>query len=253
MDTYGDMVTLLLCFFVLLYSMSTIDEAKMKAIIQSFNPNAITTQTDPEGNSGPFGDDVGQDNPGLNEMEQAEQNEIENMMEELYAALMNLSKQEGIENAVSVSMDGGDIKVKFQQEVFFAGNSYNLRAEAQELLLTICEMLDKCAPAIQQIEVMGHTAQQANNVPNPTEEDRRLAGNRGASVVIFIQEHSSINPARLINSGAGQWRPISPNDSEANRAPNRRVEMTISAREIGSELDKLLSGYVTLDEQSTAQ
>ena len=40
MDTYGDMVTLLLCFFVLLYSMSTISEEKYKAIVLSFNPNA---------------------------------------------------------------------------------------------------------------------------------------------------------------------------------------------------------------------
>ena len=40
MDTYGDMVTLLLCFFVLLYSMSTIDSAKWEALVMSFNPTA---------------------------------------------------------------------------------------------------------------------------------------------------------------------------------------------------------------------
>ena len=45
MDTYGDMVTLLLCFFVLLYSMSTISEEKYKAIVLSFNPNAVETPT----------------------------------------------------------------------------------------------------------------------------------------------------------------------------------------------------------------
>ena len=40
MDTYGDMVTLLLCFFVLLYSMSTIDSSKWQALVMSFNPMA---------------------------------------------------------------------------------------------------------------------------------------------------------------------------------------------------------------------
>ena len=45
MDTYGDMVTLLLCFFVLLYSMSTISEEHWKALVMSFNPLATETPT----------------------------------------------------------------------------------------------------------------------------------------------------------------------------------------------------------------
>ena len=40
MDTYGDLVTLLLCFFVLLYSISTVDQAKWVQLVKSFNPNA---------------------------------------------------------------------------------------------------------------------------------------------------------------------------------------------------------------------
>ena len=41
MDTYGDLVTLLLCFFVLLYSISTVDQAKWIQVVKSFNPNAV--------------------------------------------------------------------------------------------------------------------------------------------------------------------------------------------------------------------
>ena len=40
MDTYGDMVTLLLCFFVLLYSISSVDQAKWREVVKSFNPDA---------------------------------------------------------------------------------------------------------------------------------------------------------------------------------------------------------------------
>lgn len=50
MDTYGDLVTLLLCFFVLLYSISTIDQAKWVQIVKSFNPEAkdVSQIADPE-------------------------------------------------------------------------------------------------------------------------------------------------------------------------------------------------------------
>ncbi|MFR6624938.1 MAG: flagellar motor protein MotB [Flavonifractor plautii] len=47
MDTYGDMVTLLLCFFVMLYSMSTLDKEKWIALVQSFNPTEEVTETQP--------------------------------------------------------------------------------------------------------------------------------------------------------------------------------------------------------------
>ena len=54
MDTYGDMVTLLLCFFVLLYSISTLDQSKWIMIVKSFNPDAvdvsqIADETNPDG------------------------------------------------------------------------------------------------------------------------------------------------------------------------------------------------------------
>ena len=47
MDTYGDMVTLLLCFFVMLYSMSTLDKEKWIALVQSFNPTEEVTEPEP--------------------------------------------------------------------------------------------------------------------------------------------------------------------------------------------------------------
>ena len=57
MDTYGDMVTLLLCFFVLLYSISVIDEVKWLALVKSFNPDAVDNPTEiPLGTEGPVAD-----------------------------------------------------------------------------------------------------------------------------------------------------------------------------------------------------
>ena len=248
MDTYGDMVTLLLCFFVLLYSMSTISEENWKKIVMSFNPNSILTTTDPEGNSGPFADpEVGDQNPGLQEIEDSpNQNEIENMMEELYMALQNYTKQEGLESAVSVSQDGGRIYLKLMNEAMFAGDSYALLPEARQILSGVCEILEKAKSAIEEIQVEGHTAQASANQANPTEEDRMLASNRATVVTIFLQNNTTIHPARMCSVGWGQWHAIANNQNEENRAPNRRVELVISARDLEKEgLGESLAQYVT--------
>ena len=246
MDTYGDMVTLLLCFFVLLYSMSTISEENWKKIVQSFNPNALKTQTDPEGNSGPFADpEIGNNNPGLQEAEQS-QNEIDNMMEELFLALQNYSKQEGLESAVSVSMDGGLIYLKLMNKAMFAGDSYVLLPEAQDILNGVCKILDDAKPAIEEIRVEGHTAQAYANQANDTTEDRMLSSNRATVVTIFLQDHTTIHPARICSVGWGQWHAIANNQDEEHRAPNRRVELVISARNLENEaLGGALSQFIT--------
>lgn len=254
MDTYGDMVTLLLCFFVLLYSMSTISEEKWKAIIQSFNPNAIQTATDPSGVGGPFADpDVGDKNPGLNDSASA-QEKIDTVFEELLSAIQQVTKEEGIENAVSVTSEGGKIYLKFADSVFFGGNSATLRQDGIEILAHLCTVFDQAGDAIEEIRVQGHTAQQYDNRPNETAGDRRLASDRATNVVIFLQDNSHIHPARLVAEGYGQWHAITDNQGEANKAPNRRVEMEISAKELGSELNEQISTYIskTAGEQEPA-
>ena len=246
MDTYGDMVTLLLCFFVLLYSMSSISEENWKMLVQSFNPNSILTQTDPLGQGGPFADpDMADKNPGLNEAE-ISQNEIDSMMEELFAALQEYSQSEGLESAVSVSMDGGVIYLKLMNKAMFAGDSYELLPEAQDILGGVCNILDKAKDAIEEIKVEGHTAQALANKANETAGDRRLAGNRAIEVTIFLQEHTTIHPARICDVGWGQWHAIANNQTEETRAPNRRVELVISARNLEDEdLGATLSQFIT--------
>ena len=193
MDTYGDMVTLLLCFFVLLYSMSSISEDKWKAIVQSFNPKAVVTTTDPSGMGGPFADpDVGDKNPGLSDQEA-----VENMMNELMQALENYSKMEGLESAISVEQKGGRIYVSLKDKAMFYANSSDLLPGADEILLGVCNILDKSKAAIEVIQVEGHTAQAYDDRPNDTEDDRKLASERATEVTIFIQDHSVIHPARL--------------------------------------------------------
>ncbi len=240
MDTYGDMVTLLLCFFVLLYSMSTISEEKWRAILQSFNPNAVVTTTDPSGESGPYADpDIGDQMPGLQDPATT-QDTVDDMMKELIAALEQYAKQDGLDSAISVTEENGRIFVALSDKAMFYGNSEKLLPGADEILMGVCGILDKSKVAIEEIRVVGHTAQLSDTQPNEPKGDWELSSMRAAVVTTFIHEHSTIHPARLEGVAKGQWDPIGDNQGEEGKAPNRRVEIVISAKEIGSELNKEL-------------
>lgn len=228
MDTYGDMVTLLLCFFVLLYSMSTISEDKWKALVQSFNPNAQPAATEIEGgNDGPSADDP-PDNP-------SDQLEIDNMMDQLYQAIKDYVAQEQMENSLAVAMNGGRIYLQLSEKAMFVPNKAVMLPGAEEVLSHICVILDQSKNAIEEIQVEGHTAQASDTEPNAVPGDRRLASERATEVTIFIQEHTTIHPARLASVGWGQWHPVGDNQGEAGKAPNRRVQLVISARDLEAE------------------
>ena len=241
MDTYGDMVTLLLCFFVLLYSMSSISEDNWRAIVMSFNPSAAMAPTETSGNEGPMADPLVEDGMGLDRgMSQVE---IDDEIEALYMALKSYVDNAGAQSNISVTKGDGKVFISFNQAVFFDPDSPVLRPDAYPILDDISTMLSKAALAIDEIRVLGHTAQGDPGRPNSVEVDRTLSSSRANNVVIYIQKHSTVHPARLISEGVGQWRPIADNGTSEGRAKNRRVEMIISGRNLERELEKGITAY----------
>ena len=239
MDTYGDMVTLLLCFFVLLYSMSTIDSAKWEALVMSFNPMAKQTTTEtPEGGEGPSAD---ADEGGVMEA----QAEIDEDIEELFQAIQAYIQQTDQQSTITASKDGGKIYISFGDTVFFDGESSYLRPGATPVLEAVSGMLDTASNSISEVRVLGHTAQGNPKRPNRVQTDRSLSSERATNVVIFIQEHSIISPVKLISEGIGQWRPVATNDTAEGRAQNRRVEMIISGRDLQMEAEGVTTYYTT--------
>ncbi|MCI8971699.1 MAG: flagellar motor protein MotB [Oscillibacter sp.] len=234
MDTYGDMVTLLLCFFVLLYSMSTISEDNWKAIVQSFNPSAVLTPTATTGAGGPDADNDG--TTGQMPVEEM-QEQVEQDMASLLQQIQEFVQQENLQDAVTVSQDGGKIFVTFSQSVFFGGDSSVILKEAYPVLDSMCEMLSSVAESLDEVRIQGHTAR-AGTGPNGVIKDRTLASERATNVVMYIQQHSDVPPSCLVSEGFGEWRPVAPNDTAENRAKNRRVEMIISGRDIEAEMEE---------------
>ena len=247
MDTYGDMVTLLLCFFVLLYSMSTIDTQKWEWIVQQFNKNYSPEEVVPPGPAVSGSSSGGDAQPTTSEVETA--------MDELYSFLVQYA-QSNPDASVSVSRGDGYVFISFDDTVFFDGNSAEIRPEGKTILDSIIPALEKAGPFIDELRVLGHTAQQYSDRPNRIPNDRRLASNRATEVTIYIQERipsEVLDPGRLIAEGYGQWRPVSPNDNNDTRAKNRRVELVVTGKNLDGLMSDKFEQYFTMYESTTGQ
>jgi len=226
LNTYADMVTLLLCFFVLLYSMSTMDKEKWRQIVQSFNPNAVETSEPVE-------------NPVV-----AGNSEFD----DLYYRLSKYIESEGLDADVEISKGDGYTFITFRDNVFFDGDSYVLKQEGKDVLDQLSNAISDVSDSIKEIRILGHTSQADPNVPNDVESDRFLSSNRATEVLVYIQEKNIVDPSKLVSSGFGQFRPISPFDTRENRAKNRRVEILITKSDaVSKSLDEYYKEVYGID------
>ena len=224
MDTYGDMVTLLLCFFVLLYSMSTVSQEKWKMIVQSFNPSAvesselsqIVTITEPNDS---------QNEPVKGSHDPAEE---QDSFDELYRMMKQFVQQNGYAQDIEISKGDGFTFITFRDNVFFDGDSYYLKEEGKIVLDQVSEALASAGSSIQEVRILGHTSQALPTQPNEPISDRFLASNRATQVLLHIQLKNILSPEKLVACSYGQFRPISPFDTRESRAKNRRVEILVT-------------------------
>ena len=249
MDTYGDMVTLLLCFFVLLYSMSTISEDKWKALVQSFNPNAVPTMMDPQGNDGPSADEqmveAGENLQLDKEKLEKEQEKIDASIEKLFRELKEYVTEAGLAESISVTKGDGYVFISFNDAVFFDGDSYELRRDGKDILDDVGTIIGRAGSAIDELRVLGHTAQAYVDRANNVTVDRFLASNRSTVVLVYLQQMGILAPARMISMGFGQWRPVAANDSAENRAKNRRAELIVTGKNVMDSMGDQIEQYYT--------
>lgn len=206
-------------------------------IVQSFNKDAIVSVDDEP--KGPMGEET---NSGGDDMPYT-QDEVNEKMEEL---LMYLQTAAASSDAVSVTSGDGYVFLSFEEGVFFEGESSALKAEGRAALDAILPGLEQAGPYIDEVQIMGHTAQGNPNRANTIRGDRQLSSDRANEVLIYLLENSSptlLDPARFQAIGMGQWRPIATNDTAEGRAKNRRVEMMISGRNVEEAMSDSVAAY----------
>lgn len=220
MDTYGDMVTLLLCFFVLLYSMSTVSEEKWMIIVKSLNPQAFAETSQivtKEGDDGIDEPPAGTHDPG-----------DADSFDALYSMLQEFIEENQYQQDIELSKGDGYTFINFRDNVFFDGDSYQLKPEGEKVLDIMADALAAADDSIQEVRILGHTSQAQPDQPNEPVSDRFLASNRATEVLVYLQLKNIIDPTKLVACSYGQFRPISSFDTREDRAKNRRVEVLIT-------------------------
>jgi chemotaxis protein MotB len=216
--TYGDLVTLLLCFFILLFSMSTVDNQKFKRAISALNSMGIM------GQSGSVSSNVGD---SLSNLDVYNAIDVQEEMDDIYSKVKEVVDTKGLSEDIKVEKIGPGVLLRFKDDILFDPGQAELKPNVKNTLLKLGEILrshDK------RIRIEGHT----DNVPINTNKFRsnwELSTARAISVVKYFTEEipaeQQINPKSFEVSGYGEYHPIAPNDTDQNKQKNRRIEVTI--------------------------
>lgn len=220
--TYSDLITLLLAFFVVLYSISSINVKKFQAIALSLaatmgGGQSVLSESGASLAPGISGSDLFNDE--LTPKEFQELSDLERIRKELQAYI----DQNGLTGKVTVQMEERGVVVSFQEVALFPLGSAELTPVARETIGKIGLIIMKTP---QYIRVEGHT----DNLPINTREfpsNWELSVARATSVVQELIHSLNFPPYRLSATGYGEFRPREPNDSEAQRQQNRRVDIVI--------------------------
>ena len=219
--TYADLMTLLLVFFVLLYSISSLNMEKFKRAIQAIqvslgetNPRVglMDLVNVPEARDQKF---LIEDLTGLRSREQE-------MLESLNEVISDKNQSENI----LVYAKDGKIIIQIRGTILFASGSAEFNEPAIPILKEIVNIIQTYPEY--DVNIKGHT----DDIPIETVQfpsNWELSAVRATTVLKFLIG-GGVNPHRLTATGYGELLPLVPNDSAENRATNRRVEFVLEKR-----------------------
>ncbi len=252
--TFADLMTLLMCFFVLLLAFSEMDAAKFKQLSGSMK-EAFGVQAEIEVRTIPKGTSVvaqefspGKPEPtSVNQVKQftidSNRNTLDALDRELkeieetrdHARRLRLALKEEIrEGSVAIQTEGMKIIVHILENASFDSGYADVRTGFMPALTRIAELIDDNSG---EVTVSGHT----DNVPIHNERFRsnwELSTSRAVSVAHELLNVSELSPERITVSGHADTRPRAPNDTPENRSKNRRVDISIIR---GKEIDEYRS------------
>jgi chemotaxis protein MotB len=216
---YADMMTLLLALFVMLFALSNIDVRKFAALAQSM---AAAFNTDVMQGTSATTVTSGQDPaPGTGSLDSGS-GAIQADFSTLRANLSDFAIQNGIDDRLQVARSAEGIVIRIGGSLLFESGRAVLNTHSAELLDRIVTLLK---PLPNHVRIEGHT----DDIPPDGflfRDNWQLSVAR-AKAVLDSMVGIGVDPARLAIEGLAQYEPLVANDSEDDRARNRRVDLVI--------------------------
>ncbi|NLT57782.1 MAG: flagellar motor protein MotB [Clostridiales bacterium] len=232
MDTYGDLVTLLLCFFVMLFSFSNIDPAKWEALVGSLSGSPIvsipiiTTEIAAEN---PIPLEYQTVDPETEDLSEEAQVEYQLFLE-LYENVETYIDQNALQEFAEVIplYSSLTLIIRFKDSILFNSGSSVLLPEAVETLGHVVSLLGKNQGLISMIRIEGHTDNRP--IHNAQHRDNwELSVHRATSALRFVLESGDIDDGKISAVGYGEFHPVATNSTAEGQAQNRRVDFVVES------------------------
>ncbi|AYD39111.1 chemotaxis protein MotB [Clostridium fermenticellae] len=229
--SYSDFMTLLMILFVVLYAMSSIDQAKFAQLSQSLNmamgggKSIIAKENGTDANK--------KTTPIDTNVQQSEQAKMQDLKKQVDKYL----KDNNMSSSVSTQLDQRGLIVSLNNTLFFDTGNADIKPDFQNELIGIAKILNQIK---NNIRIEGHT----DTVPISNSQfssNWQLSCARAANVTQFLIDKAGIPANKLSAVGYSEYRPVSDNSTEEGRAKNRRVDIIIENSEF-NKIDNNVKG-----------
>ncbi|MCO7176418.1 flagellar motor protein MotB [Sporolactobacillus kofuensis] len=227
--TYSDLITLLLVFFIVMYSMSSIENQKFNALVSSLK-SSFQGDSILQGMGYPS-TDKGQTKPTIPVVKKSdpvsnqEKKKDAKKLDALYVQLDKYIKENHLNPDVSLVETTRGVQLTFREKILFDIGKANLKGNAKSILGRIGTILNSVP---NDVSVEGHT----DNTPYLDKHSKihsnwELSGLRAQNVMDYLIKKDGLSPKRMHFVGYGEYHPIVKNDSPENKAKNRRVNIVV--------------------------
>lgn len=214
MDTYADTITLLLTFFILLYSISAVDSEKLKELAEALQSSLTGKQS-------------------VKELQSLDDIKIDiekesNKYEDLAKKLNEIIDKNSLTEVIKIREEDRGIVLQLDESILFDPGKAEIKESSADILDTISKIIEETD---NDIIAEGHT----DNVPINNEKYKsnwELSTDRALNIVKYFIENKKINPVRLSVKGYGEYSPIASNDTPENRSKNRRVDILVVEQKV---------------------